>query len=84
MNPPSPKKKQKQFMLHTVKETLQYLRENAVQQCVAMSLCTLIYSKIRRITSVDDMTQIMIASYHNCLPFTMIFFQRIATLHPEI
>ena len=26
--------------------------ENAGQQCVAMSLCALIYSKIRRITSV--------------------------------
>ena len=50
---------QKQFMLHTVKETLQYLG-NAGQQCVAMSLCALIYSKITRITSVDDMTQIMI------------------------
>ena len=34
--------------------------ENARQQCVAMSLCALIYSKIRRITSVDDMIQIMI------------------------
>ena len=30
--------------------------ENAGQQCVAMSLCALIYSKIRRIASVDDMT----------------------------
>ena len=29
------------------------------QQCVAMSLCALIYSKIRKITSVDDMIQIM-------------------------
>ena len=28
--------------------------ENARQQCVAMSLCFLIYSEIRRITSVDD------------------------------
>ena len=34
-------------------------RENAGQQCVANSLCALIYSKIRRITSVDDMIQIM-------------------------
>ena len=34
--------------------------ENAVQQCVAMSLCALSYSKIRRITSVDDMIQIVI------------------------
>ncbi|CAH3022361.1 unnamed protein product, partial [Porites evermanni] len=35
--------------------------ENAGQQCVAlpMSLCALIYSKITKITSVDDMTQIM-------------------------
>ena len=32
--------------------------ENAGQQCVAMSLCALIYSKMRRITSVDDMIQI--------------------------
>ena len=35
--------------------------ENAGQQCVAMSLCALIYSKIRRITSVNDMIQIMTA-----------------------
>ena len=35
--------------------------ENAGQQCVAMSLCTLIYGKITKITSVDDMTQVMIA-----------------------
>ena len=34
--------------------------ENAGQQCVAMSLYALIYSKITKITSVDDMTQIMI------------------------
>ena len=34
-------------------------RENGGQQCVAMSLCALIYSKIRRITSVNDMIQIM-------------------------
>ena len=33
--------------------------KNAGQQCVAMSLCALIYSQIRRITSVDDMIQIM-------------------------
>ena len=37
--------------------------ENAGQQCVAMSLCALIYSKIRRITSVDDMNQIMTVGY---------------------
>ena len=34
--------------------------ENAGQQCFAMSLCALIYSKITKITSVDDMTQIMV------------------------
>ena len=34
--------------------------ENARQQCVAMSLCALIYSKIRRITYVDYIIQIMI------------------------
>ena len=33
--------------------------ENAGQQCVAMSLCALIYSKIRRISSGDDIIQIM-------------------------
>ena len=33
--------------------------ENAGQQCVAMSLCALIYSQIRTITSFDDMIQIM-------------------------
>ena len=34
--------------------------ENAGQQCVAMSLCALIYSKKTKITSVGNMTQIMI------------------------
>ena len=33
--------------------------EDARQKCVALSLCALIYHKIRRITSVDDMIQIM-------------------------
>ena len=28
--------------------------------CAAMSLCVLIYSKVRKIASVDDMIQIMI------------------------
>ena len=37
--------------------------ENTGQQCVAMSLCALIYSKIRRITSVDDVIQIMTIGY---------------------
>ena len=43
--------------------------ENAGQQCVAMSLCALIYSKITKITSVDDMTQIMIVGIqlYSCL-----------------
>ena len=35
--------------------------ENVGQQWVAMNLCALIYSKIRRIIFVDDMIQIMIA-----------------------
>ena len=43
---------QKQSMLHTV-------LIHTGQQCVAMSLCALIYSKITA-TSVDDMTQIMV------------------------
>ena len=34
--------------------------ENGGHRCVAISLCALIYSKITKITSVDDMTQIMI------------------------
>ena len=33
--------------------------ENAGQQCVAMRSCDLIYNKIRGITSVDDMIQLM-------------------------
>ena len=43
--------------------------ENGGQRCVAMSLCTLIYSKITKITSVDDMTQIMIfgIQLYSCL-----------------
>jgi len=36
--------------------------ENAGQQCVAMSLCALLYSKITKITSVGNMTQIIIVS----------------------
>ena len=34
--------------------------ENVGQQCVAMSLCALTYSKVTKITSVDDVTQTMI------------------------
>ena len=43
--------------------------ENSGQRCVAMSLCALIYSKITKITSVDDMTQIMIVGIqlYSCL-----------------
>ena len=37
--------------------------EDARQKCVALSLCALIYRKIRRITSVDDMNQIMTVRY---------------------
>ena len=33
---------------------------NAGRQCVAMSLCALVYSKKRKITSFDDIIQIMI------------------------
>ena len=40
--------------------------ENAGQHCVAMSLCALIYSKIR-ISSVDDMIQIMTVGYNYIL-----------------
>ena len=48
-------------MLHTVK--------NGGQRCVAISLCALIYSKITKMTSVDDMTQIMIVGIqlYSCL-----------------
>ena len=49
-------------MLRTVKETIE-LGENAGQQCVAIRLCALIYRMIRRIASVDDMIQTMIAGY---------------------
>ena len=41
-------------------ENVTVFGENGGQRCVAMSLCALIYSKITKITSVDDMTQIMI------------------------
>ena len=36
-------------------ENIIVFRENAGQQCFAMSLCTLIYSKIRKITSVEQL-----------------------------
>ena len=43
--------------------------ENGEQRCVAMSLCALIYSKITKMTSADDMTQIMIVGIqlYSCL-----------------
>ena len=42
---------------------------NGGQRCVAMSLCALIYSKKTKITSFDDMTQIMIVGFqlYSCL-----------------
>ena len=46
-------------MLHTVKEMLQDLGK-MVDNDVSQWVCALIYSKITKITSVDDMTQIMI------------------------
>ena len=39
------------------------LGENEGQQCVVRRLCALIYSTIKRIASVDDMTEIMIVGY---------------------
>ena len=50
--------------IHTpyCKENVGVFGENAGQQCVTMSLCALIYSKVRRITLVDDMIQIRIVS----------------------
>ena len=43
--------------------------ENGGQRCVTMSLCALIYSKITKMTSVDEMTQIMIVGIqlYSCL-----------------
>ena len=56
-------------MLHTVKEMLQDLEKMVDNDSVAMSLCALIYSNITKITSVDDMTQIMIVGIqlYSCL-----------------
>ena len=48
--------------------------EGAGQQCVAMSLCALIHSKIRRITSVNDMIQIMTVG--NQLYSSLLFLAR--------
>ena len=41
-------------------ENVAVFGENAGQQCVAISLCALVYSMITKITSDDDMIQIMI------------------------
>ena len=46
--------------------------ENGGQQCVAMSLCPLIYSKIRKITSVDDMIQIMTVGNQICSSLSLL------------
>ena len=46
--------------------------ENAGQQCVEMSLCALIFSKIR-ITLVDDMIQTMAVGYQ-----LLSYFEKIA------
>ena len=48
--------------------------KGAGQQCVAMSLCALIHSKIRRITSVNDMIQIMTVG--NQLYSSLLFLAR--------
>ena len=54
--------------------------ENAGQQCVAMSLCALIYSKIRRITSVDNMNQIMTVRYQLYSSLSLLMRQSVLML----
>ena len=54
--------------------------ENAEQQCVPMSLCALIYSKIRRITSVDGMIRIIIVGYQLCSSLSFITRQSMLML----
>ena len=51
---------QKQFILYNVKETLQYLGKISWTTMRAMSLSSLIYSKMRRIASVDNIILMMI------------------------
>ena len=46
--------------------------ENGEQRCVAMSLCALIYSNVTKITSVDDMTQIMIVGIHMAFNYILV------------
>ena len=47
-------------------ENVAVFGENAGKQCVAMSLCALVYSMITKITSGDDMIQIMIVGNKDC------------------
>ena len=53
---------QKQLMLHTVEEMWQYLGK-MLDNNVSQWVCPLIYSKTTKITSVDDLTQIMIVGF---------------------
>ena len=54
--------------------------ENPGQQCVAIRLCALIYSKITKITSVDDMTQIMIVGIQLCSCLSLLARQSMTML----
>ena len=56
------------------------------QQCVAMSMCALICSKIRRITSVNDMIQIMTvgSQLYSSLPLLAIQSMLLLTELPEM
>ena len=60
--------------------------ENAEQQCVTTSLCAWIYSKIRRITSVNDMIQIMTvgSKLYSSLPLLARQSMLILTKLPEM
>ena len=57
-------------MLHTVKETSHYLGINAGRQCVAISLR--FYSRITKITSVGNMTQIMVVGIQLYSSFSLL------------
>ena len=54
--------------------------ENGGQRCVPMSLCALIFSKITKITSVDDMTQIMIIGIRLCSSLSLLARQSMLML----
>ena len=54
--------------------------ENGGQRCVAMSLCALIYGKITKITSVDDVTQIMIVGIQLCSSLSLLARQSMLML----